>query len=95
MEPNLTVYQRHHLRVAFEHHAAHLYGPMVHASKAHVVMLAEQGLIPAASATQLLRGCWCSTATGPRSSGTTAASRTCTTPWSGAWPRPAASAPAS
>ena len=56
MEPNLTVYQRHHLRVAFEHHAAHLYGPMVHASKAHVVMLAEQGLIPAASATQLLRG---------------------------------------
>jgi argininosuccinate lyase len=56
MDPNLTIYQQHHLRVAFEHHAAHLYGPMVTASQAHVVMLAEQGLIPAASAAQLLRG---------------------------------------
>ena len=56
MSPALTTYQQHHLRVAFEHHAAHLYGPMVRASQAHVVMLAEQGLIPADSAALMLRG---------------------------------------
>ncbi len=56
MTSSLTIYQQHHLRVAFEHHAGHLYGPMVHASKAHVVMLAEQGLIPAESAAAMLRG---------------------------------------
>ncbi|TDE11494.1 argininosuccinate lyase [Jiangella asiatica] len=52
----LTVYQENHLRVAFEHHAATLYGPMVQASRAHVVMLAEQGLIPSGRAATLLRG---------------------------------------
>ncbi|RIQ20243.1 argininosuccinate lyase [Jiangella rhizosphaerae] len=52
----LTVYQENHLRVAFEHHAPMLYGPMVEASRAHVVMLAEQGLIPAERAATLLRG---------------------------------------
>lgn len=56
MTPSLTTYQQHHLRVVFEHHAAHLYGPMVKASQAHVVMLAEQALIPAESAAMMLRG---------------------------------------
>ncbi|WP_084469769.1 argininosuccinate lyase [Jiangella gansuensis] len=55
-EQGLTVYQENHLRVAFEHHAATLYGPMVQASRAHVVMLAEQGLVPAERAVRLLRG---------------------------------------
>ncbi|WP_117208140.1 argininosuccinate lyase [Allorhizocola rhizosphaerae] len=55
-ETSLTIYQQHHLRPVFDHHAAYLYGPMVHASKAHVVMLAEQALIPAESAAQMLRG---------------------------------------
>ncbi|GGM35841.1 argininosuccinate lyase [Dactylosporangium sucinum] len=54
--PTLTTYQQHHLRVVFEHHAAHLYGPMVKASEAHVVMLAEQKLVPAEAAAQMLRG---------------------------------------
>ncbi|MEV4137900.1 lyase family protein [Dactylosporangium sp. NPDC049742] len=52
----LTTYQQHHLRVVFDHHAAYLYGPMVKASEAHVVMLAEQGLVPADAAAQMLRG---------------------------------------
>ncbi|MET7423132.1 lyase family protein [Dactylosporangium sp. NPDC005555] len=52
----LTTYQHHHLRVVFDHHATHLYGPMVKASEAHVVMLAEQGLVPADAAAQMLRG---------------------------------------
>jgi argininosuccinate lyase len=52
----LTTYQQHHLRVTFEHHVSHLYGPMVKASEAHVVMLAERGLIPAESAARMLRG---------------------------------------
>jgi argininosuccinate lyase len=54
--PSLNTYQQHHLRVAFEHHAAELFGPMVRASLAHVVMLAEQGLVPADRAARLLRG---------------------------------------
>ncbi|MET7878087.1 lyase family protein [Micromonospora profundi] len=56
MTPALTIYQQHHLRVVFDHHAAHLYPAMVKASQAHVVMLAEQGLIPADSAAMMLRG---------------------------------------
>jgi argininosuccinate lyase len=56
MDPTLTIYQQHHLRVAFAHHATYLYGPMVKASQAHVVMLVEQGLIPTDSAEKLLRG---------------------------------------
>lgn len=54
--PTLTTYQQHHLRVTFEHHAAYLFGPMVRASQAHVVMLAERGLIPAERGAVLLRG---------------------------------------
>ncbi|MEV0393850.1 argininosuccinate lyase [Polymorphospora rubra] len=53
---SLNTYQQHHLRVAFEHHASHLFGPMVRASQAHVVMLAERGLVPADRAALLLRG---------------------------------------
>lgn len=53
---SLTVYQDNHLRVAFEHHAAAFYGPMVQASRAHVVMLAERGLVPGDRAATLLRG---------------------------------------
>jgi argininosuccinate lyase len=56
MDPSLTIYQQNHLRVVFDHHAVFLYRPMVQASLAHVVMLAEQELIPAESATQMLRG---------------------------------------
>lgn len=52
----LTTYQANHLRVAFEHHAAAFYGPMIQASRAHVVMLDEQGLIPSDRAALLLRG---------------------------------------
>ncbi|MDQ7908076.1 lyase family protein [Phytohabitans sp. ZYX-F-186] len=55
-QPPLTTYQQHHLRVTFEHHAGYLYQPMVKASEAHVVMLAERGLIPAGSAASMLRG---------------------------------------
>ncbi|MFC0529353.1 lyase family protein [Phytohabitans kaempferiae] len=55
-QPPLTTYQQHHLRVTFEHHAAYLYRPMVKASEAHVVMLAERDLIPAESAARMLRG---------------------------------------
>lgn len=54
--PSLTTYQQHHLRFTFDHHATQLYGPMVKASEAHVVMLAERGLIPAESAAQMLGG---------------------------------------
>ncbi|WP_349876583.1 lyase family protein [Micromonospora sp. HUAS YX12] len=56
MSPSLTVYQQHHLRVVFDHHVAHLYPAMVTASKAHVVMLAEQGLISDEAAATMLRG---------------------------------------
>ncbi|SEE53046.1 argininosuccinate lyase [Jiangella alba] len=52
----LTVYQENHLSVVFDHHVTRLYGPMVEASRAHVVMLADQGLIPAGRAATLLRG---------------------------------------
>ncbi|MEU7763212.1 MULTISPECIES: argininosuccinate lyase [Micromonospora] len=56
MSPSLTVYQQHHLRVVFDHHVANLYPAMVTASKAHVVMLAEQGLISDEAAATMLRG---------------------------------------
>jgi argininosuccinate lyase len=52
----MTTYQQHHLRVVFDHHVTRLYAPMVKASEAHVVMLAEQGLVPAEAAAQMLRG---------------------------------------
>lgn len=55
-DQGLNIYQDNHLRIAFEHHAATFYGPMVQASRAHVVMLAEQRLIPAERAAVLLRG---------------------------------------
>ncbi|RKT83440.1 argininosuccinate lyase [Saccharopolyspora antimicrobica] len=53
---NLSVYWQNHLRVAFEKSAPQLYRPMLTASLAHVVMLAEQGLLPAERARQLLGG---------------------------------------
>lgn len=52
----LSVYWDNHLRVAFEESAPQLYRPMLHASLAHVVMLAEQGLLPADRAGRLLGG---------------------------------------
>jgi argininosuccinate lyase len=52
----LSVYWENHLRVAFEESAPQLYRPMLHASLAHVVMLAEQGLLPADRARRLLGG---------------------------------------
>lgn len=52
----LTTYQQRHLAVTFDHHAPRLFGPMVEASKAHVIMLTEQGLIPAERGQRLLRG---------------------------------------
>ncbi|MEU7960577.1 argininosuccinate lyase [Micromonospora humida] len=52
----LTTYQRHHLAPTYEHHVGHLYPAMVRASQAHVVMLTEQGLIPAERGARLLRG---------------------------------------
>lgn len=54
--PALTTYQRHHLAPTYEHHVGHLYPAMVRASQAHVVMLTEQGLIPAERGARLLRG---------------------------------------
>ncbi|MER5393237.1 lyase family protein [Saccharopolyspora sp. NPDC002686] len=58
MQPpeNLSAYWQNHLRVAFEKSAPQLYRPMLTASLAHVVMLAEQGLLPAERARQLLGG---------------------------------------
>ncbi|ROT26833.1 argininosuccinate lyase [Micromonospora sp. HM5-17] len=53
---SLTTYQQHHLRPTYQHHAPYLFGPMVRASQAHVVMLVEQGLIPAERGARLLRG---------------------------------------
>jgi argininosuccinate lyase len=52
----LNTYQQHHLRPTYDHHAPYLFGPMVRASQAHVVMLTEQGLIPAERGARLLRG---------------------------------------
>ncbi|MFI5833389.1 lyase family protein [Micromonospora sp. NPDC051300] len=52
----LTTYQRHHLAPTYEHHVGKLYPAMVRASQAHVVMLTEQGLIPADRGARLLRG---------------------------------------
>ncbi|MEU5551513.1 lyase family protein [Micromonospora sp. NPDC047793] len=54
--PALTTYQRHHLRPTYDHHVGHLFPAMVRASQAHVVMLTEQGLIPADRGARLLRG---------------------------------------
>ncbi|MFF4879267.1 argininosuccinate lyase [Micromonospora sp. NPDC000668] len=54
--PALTTYQRHHLRPTYDHHVGYLYPAMVRASQAHVVMLTEQGLIPAERGARLLRG---------------------------------------
>ncbi len=52
----LTTFQQEHLRVAFDEHAPRLFGPMVEASRAHVVMLAERGLVPDDRASRLLTG---------------------------------------
>ncbi|WP_307803850.1 argininosuccinate lyase [Micromonospora echinofusca] len=54
--PELTTYQQHHLRPTYDHHVGYLFAPMVRASQAHVVMLTEQGLIPADRGARLLRG---------------------------------------
>ncbi|WP_433471506.1 lyase family protein [Saccharomonospora azurea] len=54
--PSLSTYWQNHLRVAFEESAPQLYRPMLEASLAHVVMLAEQGLLPAERARALLAG---------------------------------------
>ncbi|WP_434741169.1 argininosuccinate lyase [Micromonospora sp. SH-82] len=54
--PALTTYQRHHLRPTYTHHVGHLYPAMVRASQAHVVMLTEQGLVPADRGARMLRG---------------------------------------
>ncbi|GAA3753856.1 argininosuccinate lyase [Micromonospora maritima] len=54
--PALTTYQRHHLAPTYDHHVGRLYPAMVRASQAHVVMLTEQGLIPAERGARLLRG---------------------------------------
>lgn len=50
----LTTYQREHLLPAYEHHAPQLYPRTLEASRAHVVMLSEQGLIPQERAVLLL-----------------------------------------
>ncbi|MET7903916.1 lyase family protein [Streptomyces sp. NPDC005355] len=52
----LSTYWQNHLRVAFEESAPQLYRPMLRASLAHVVMLAEQELLPTERARTLLRG---------------------------------------
>ncbi|EIE98931.1 lyase family protein [Saccharomonospora glauca] len=54
--PQLSTYWQNHLRVAFEESAPQLYRPMLTASLAHVVMLAEQGLLPGERARALLTG---------------------------------------
>ncbi|KXK62504.1 argininosuccinate lyase [Micromonospora rosaria] len=54
--PALTTYQRHHLRPTYDHHVGYLFPAMVRASQAHVVMLTEQGLVPAERGARLLRG---------------------------------------
>ncbi|EHR61090.1 lyase family protein [Saccharomonospora cyanea] len=54
--PKLSTYWQNHLRVAFEESAPQLYRPMLQASLAHVVMLAEQGLLPGERARALLGG---------------------------------------
>ncbi|MDI5942637.1 lyase family protein, partial [Micromonospora sp. DH15] len=54
--PALTTYQRHHLRPTYDHHVGRLFPAMVRASQAHVVLLSEQGLIPAERGARLLRG---------------------------------------
>ncbi|MFY1703584.1 argininosuccinate lyase [Micromonospora sp. WMMA1923] len=54
--PALTTYQRHHLRPTYDHHVGYLFPAMVRASQAHVVMLTEQGLVPADRGARLLRG---------------------------------------
>ncbi|WP_329101034.1 lyase family protein [Micromonospora sp. NBC_01699] len=64
--PSLTTYQQYHLRPTYQHHVGYLFAPMVRASQAHVVMLTEQGLIPAERGARLLRGLReLSTDTGP------------------------------
>lgn len=52
----LTTYQREHLLHAYAVHGPVLFPPTVEASRAHVVMLAEQGLIPRERARALLLG---------------------------------------
>ncbi|CAM3244713.1 lyase family protein [Stackebrandtia soli] len=50
----LSVYQRNHLLPTYHHHGPRLYPPMVEASRAHVVMLSECGVLPAERAASLL-----------------------------------------
>jgi argininosuccinate lyase len=52
----LTTYQREHLFPTYALHAPRLYPEIVEASRAHVVMLAEQNLIPRERAQALLNG---------------------------------------
>ncbi|MGI8414965.1 MAG: lyase family protein [Nakamurella sp.] len=53
---SLNTYWENHLRVAYELAEPRLFLPMVQASRAHVVMLAECGLLPAERARVLLTG---------------------------------------
>jgi len=50
----LSVYQKNHLLPAYRHHGPRLYPAMIEASRAHLVMLAECGILPAPRAAQLL-----------------------------------------
>lgn len=50
----LSVYQENHLLPAYRHHGPRLYAAMVEASRAHLVMLGERGVLPTARAGQLL-----------------------------------------
>lgn len=51
---NLSVYQENHLLPAYLHHGPRLYPPMIEASRAHLVMLAECGVLPAQRVSLLL-----------------------------------------
>ena len=54
--PVLTTYQREYLLPIYTQHAPRLYPEITEASRAHVIMLAEQGMIPWERAKSLLRG---------------------------------------
>lgn len=52
----LTTYQSEHLLPTYRRHAPELLPPTIEASRAHVVMLAERGLVPRDRARAMLRG---------------------------------------